>query len=200
LVVYYFTQRKFLVARTPQEPDVAEELVEQLLQQGVTPAVSRQLVRDFGDEVRIQLQYLPHRAAQDPAAVLVEAIKGRWEPPASYLKARAEEERRQREQQTQTLQAKLKAQEEARSELIRATTEALLNKLPERERARLTAEATARINEKSPAVARRPQSRAFSAILNQELTELLLGEFPEDFERTRQQLMREAHIDLNDDL
>jgi plasmid replication initiation protein len=200
IVVYYFTQRKFLVAHTPQETDVAQELCEQLLEQGVTPAVSRQLVRDFGDEVRIQLQYLSHRAPQDPAAVLVEAIKGRWEPPASYLKARAEEKRRQLQQQKQTLQAKLKAQEEARIELTRATTEALMNKLPERDRARITAEATARVNDKSPAVARRPQSRAFSAILNEELTALLLGEFPEDFERTRVQLVREARIDLNDDL
>lgn len=200
LVVYHFTQRKFLVAPPPQEPDTIQELCDQLVEQGVTPAVARQMVRDFGDEVRIQLQYLPYRGAQDPAAVLVEAIKGRWEPPASYLKARAEEQRRQQEQQRQTLQAKLKAQEEARLELLRATTQTLLDRLSEPERSRLIAAATARINDKSPAVARRPHSRAFSAMLNEELTELLLGEFPEDFERTRAQLVREARIDLNDDL
>jgi len=200
LAVYYFTQRKFLVPHTPQEDTVAQELCELLVEQGVTPTVSRQLVRDFGDETRIQLQYLSYRAPQDPAAVLVEAIKGRWEPPASYLKARAEEQRRQQQQQKQSLQAKLKAQEEARLELNRATTQVLLHKLPERECARLTAAATASVNEKSPAVARRPQSRAFAAMLNEELTALLLGEFLEDFERTREQLVREARIDLNDDL
>jgi hypothetical protein len=199
LVVYHFTRRKFQMAPAPQEP-LLQELCDQLVEQGVTPGVAHQLVRDFGDEVRIQLQYLPYRGAQDPAAVLVEAIKGRWEPPASYLKARAEEQRRQQEQQRQTLLARQKAEEKARKELLRATTQALMAKLPDDDRSRLTAAATARVSDKSPAVASRPHSRAFAAMLNEELTELLRGEFPQDFERTRQQLLREAHIDLNDDL
>jgi hypothetical protein len=53
---------------------------------------------------------------------------------------------------------------------------------------------------KSPPVARRPASRAFEAMLNEELAALLRAQYPEEFAATQQRLTREACIDLNDDL
>ena len=133
-VVYHFTKRKYMITREPAAPSLAEELTEKLTEAGVTVGVARQLVRDFGEEARVQLQYLPYRGAQDSAAVLVEAIKGKWEPPASYLKARASEERRREDEKRRNLRAKLESEEEARVELDRATTSTLLSSLDEEKR------------------------------------------------------------------
>lgn len=199
-VHYYFTRRKYLSTGDPRAPDQLSELAEQLVEAGITSAVAEQLVREFGDEVRVQLQYLPHRAAQDPPAVLVEAIKGKWEPPASYLKARAEEERRIAEETQRSLRDKLKAEHEAQSELRRATTFALLDSLDQDEQERLIHSAENIVASKSPAVAQRPQSHAFAAMRNEELAHILEEEHADRFEKTRRRLLRESRIDLDDDL
>jgi hypothetical protein len=131
---------------------------------------------------------------------LVEAIKGKWEPPASYLKARASEERRREDEKRRNLRAKLESEEEARVELDRATTSTLLSSLDEEKREAVLAKARERVAEKSAAVAERPESRAFDAMCKEELREVLVGEYPEEFEKLRQRISRETRIDLNDDL
>lgn len=198
--VYHFVQRKYLVAREVASADVAEALAQELVEAGVTSAIARQLVSEFGDEVRLQLQYLAYRAAQDPPAVLVEAIKGKWEPPASYLKARAEEERRLQQEKAQTLQAKRQAEEEARRELDRRAAQAWLEALPEIRRQEALERITRKVAEKSPTVAQRPTSRAFEAMCQEELDLMARAENPPEFQRIRRRLMRQAHIDLDDDL
>jgi hypothetical protein len=200
LVIYYFTQRKYMLPPKLPSEELGHELVEDLVEAGVTPATARQLVQDFGDEVRVQLQYRVYRKAQDPAAVLVEAIKGKWEPPASYLKARADEERRVEEDKNRSLRAKLKAEEDARAELDRAAVHALLNGLEDAVREDLRQKAMERVAEKSPAVARRPETRAFEAMCQEEITWIILTDYAAEFEKVRQRVEREARIDLNDDI
>ena len=199
-VVYWFTRRKYLVARELPTAEVGEELAAGLLEVGVTPQVAKQLVGEFGDEVRVQLQYLPYRAAQDPAAVLVEAIKGQWEPPASYLKARADEERRQEAAQRHTEEVQRQAEQEAQLELDRAALATLLEEIGEPAREDLLARAAARVQEKSPAVAQRPQSRAYEAMCKEELAQLVAQERGEQLRKLRRKLAKAAKIDLNDDL
>jgi hypothetical protein len=198
--VYRFTRRKYLVTKELPTAEAGEELRAGLEQVGVTTAVARQLVGEFGDEARVQLQYLPYRAAQDPPAVLVEAIKGQWEPPASYLKARAEEERRQEAAQRHSEEAKRQAEQEALEELQRSALATVLHDLGDQEREKLLARAAARVADKSPAVAQRPQSRAFGAMRQEELAQLVAEERGEELKRVRTRLAREAKLDLNDDL
>jgi len=200
LVVYYFTQRKHRTGNQLPQPEQAGDLLDDLAHYGVTPAVGRQLIQQSGDEVRVQLQYLPYRAAQDAAAVLVEAIRGKWEPPASYLKARTEEQKRQEEQKRRTQQAREKAEHDAQLQLVRATSRALFDSLDEPNQQRTLDMARERVAEISPLVAQRPEGRAYEAMCREQLAQILQAEYPDGFETTRQRLIRESRLDLNDDL
>jgi len=199
-VVFHFTRRKHLTDRHRQPDKAIARLTQDVIDLGVTSAVAHAMIEDFGDEVRVQLQYLPYRRAQDPAAVFVEAVKGSWEPPASYLKARADEERRLQQARQQTLREQAQAEEQARDELHKATAEALIRSLSEAEQAELLQHAKDSVAEKSPPVARRPNSRAFEAMVNEELHALLLERHSTEYAETRDRISREAHIDLDDDL
>ncbi len=199
-VVFHFTRRKHLLRLETPSTDITAELAEEISQLGVTPAIARRLVEEFGEETRVQLQYLPFRRAQDPAAVLVEAIKSKWEPPASYLKARAEEERRLQQAERQTAREQAQAQQAARDELKQMAMQILLGDLPLPERTELLQLAKDAVARQSPPVARRPASKAYEAMLNQQLTVLIAQQYPEALTHTCDKLAAETHIDLNDDL
>jgi hypothetical protein len=71
-----------LLPAPPQPMEEERKLIEELTNLGVTQAVARKLVREHPSEViRRQLDYLPHRQADDPAALLVKAIVEDWAPP-----------------------------------------------------------------------------------------------------------------------
>jgi len=200
LVVYRFTRRKFMVRRELAEDSASAELVEQLGEAGVSRGPARNLVKQFGDEVRVQLQYQAYRSADDPAAVLVEAIRGSWEPPASYLKARADEQRRVAEEKTRSLQEKAKAEEDARAELERAVPKAVFDSLNSEQQQELSEQAAERIAAHSPAVAERPSSRAYKAMHREQIDQAITGSYLEECEKVRKRLRKEARLDLNDDL
>jgi len=192
-VIYYFHPRKFLSGKTEAEGgETQEAIVEELVQQGITPGVARALVRDHEEEVRLQLQYLPYRAAQDAAAVLVEAIRGQWEPPASFLKARIDEERRQREEHRRDLRARMQAEVHARKALERAAAEAVFKALDDEEQAKVMEEARKLVAEENPSLARRPTSKAFEALCQEELTGILRREYAGELDRVRETLRQKA--------
>ena len=57
-----------------------------LQQQGVTKKVAEKLAQTYSQEYLLaQVQMLPFRAAKNPAAMLVKAIKENWSPPSTYL-------------------------------------------------------------------------------------------------------------------
>jgi hypothetical protein len=71
-----------LIPVLPQLTEDERKLIEELTHLGVTQAVARKLVREHPSEViRRQLDYLPHRQADDPAALLVKAIVEDWASP-----------------------------------------------------------------------------------------------------------------------
>jgi hypothetical protein len=198
VVVYYFTTRDDPLASEPLPlpgddeldplPETLEDQRQALLDIGVTPAVARQLVDEFGDEVRLQLAYLSYRGAQDPPAVIVEAVRAKWEPPASYLKAQAEERRRLENQQKRQEEETEAEQARAEADLEQQTARALLDALPKGRREALEAEARQRVGERSPLVAGRPQSHAFRAMVAQELAQTLRLQDEARFEKMRRKL------------
>lgn len=213
LVVYYFPSRQYLTGaaensqaqRAQQQPTDAQQLIEELTQQGVTLSVARQLVQQHPQEVRLQLQYLPYRAPQDPAAVLVEAIRGRWEPPASYLKARASKEQRsqprQQEQQgplaVENPTAATRAAPAVRTErpdqaaLALAAQKAVYEALDAHQQAHIRQRAMARLQQENPFVASRPQSRAYEAMLQEEIGAILRAEHGTELAAALAQLQQE---------
>ena len=62
--------------------DEERKLIEELTSLGVTPSVAQKLLREHPpEEIRRQIEYLPHRQADDPAALLVKSIVENWAPP-----------------------------------------------------------------------------------------------------------------------
>ncbi|MDP9349923.1 MAG: replication protein [Chloroflexota bacterium] len=63
----------------------ASVVVVALVDQGVTRSTAEDLVRVHAAEhILAQMDMLPYRPADDPAAVLVKAIRDEWAPPAAY--------------------------------------------------------------------------------------------------------------------
>ncbi len=60
---------------------------------GVTASVAQRLVREDPAEVAQQLAWLPHRKAQDPAALVVRAVHEHWPEPTGARQARLADER-----------------------------------------------------------------------------------------------------------
>jgi len=199
-VVYHFTRRKYLTPESRPTVEQTPELVDELVDAGVTRGVAGKLVRDFGDEARLQLQYLPYRSAQEPAAVLVESIKGKWEPPASYLKARAEKQRRLEKQRLQKAEDAERAQQEAALELTRQAALAALNRLDRGTRPLVIEQAKQRVIDKNPVVAQHPRSRAFQAMQEEETRSIIQDDYAELFREEKERLEQEDRLDLNDDI
>ena len=199
LVVYTFTHRKRQVSEQPPAPDHARELVEMLQEAGVSGAVARQLVDEFGDEVRIQLQYLPYRSAQDRAAVVVEAIRGSWEPPASYLAARRDRDKRAATDRRISEMNLARKTEQERAELARHAGYKVFKSLDMDIRHELKQQAEDHVAQVSPPLSRRRDSLAYKAMLEQQISDMAREAYPEEFQRILNRLETGA-MDLNDDL
>jgi len=199
LVAYRFTSRRYLVEREVASPAQSSELADQLVAAGVTASVAADLVAEFGEEARVQLKYLPFRAPRDPAAVLVESIRGRWEPPASYLQVRKE----QLESQAQQAERQQRVEEARRQHLIQAiehqAADALFADLPNGVRRRIELQANQEVAASSPILARAPDSMAYQAMLRDKVRRAVMSEYPADFNARRESLWARAD-GVGDDL
>ena len=172
-VLYWFAGDQYRkVSGSPQQQE-ANRLVGQLVEIGVTASVAKRLIAKYGSQIQAQLAYLPYRNPHDPAAMLVEAIRNDWAPPASYLKAQtdaeracqeAEAERQHQERRRQTIADRL-----AQRETLRQSLEAL----SPTDRDRLQASARARLQEANPALAAHPDSTAYQIVLEEYIADLL---------------------------
>ncbi len=83
---------------TEQQQHTAEQLVVALSGLGVTRKVASELVQRYPMErIAAQIDMLPYRAAKDPPAVLVQAIREDWAPPSCYEIPEQREARSQEE-------------------------------------------------------------------------------------------------------
>lgn len=197
LVVYRFTARKYMVEKKPAKATEYDELVEQLAAEGVTRSVAEELVAEYGEEARVQLKYLPFRAPRDAAAMLVESIKGRWEPPASYLQVRKEQqEKAQADQERQRL-LKAARQRHLADSIQRQAADAVLASLPRRACRRMAEGAKQRLAAANPLVAQSPDSAAYEAILKERMRQAVMNEYPSRFNEQREALW--ARADGRDD-
>jgi len=199
VVAYRFTSRRYLVEQEMISETKVNELVEQLVAAGVTRTVADQLVAEYGEETRVQLKYLAFRAPRDPAAVLVEAIRGRWEPPASYLQVRkqqTDQEASAREQKTRMDAAKREHIEEM---IQHQAADGVLEDLPEDVRDRIEQQADAEVAASSPVLADRPDSAAYIALLRDKVRRAVMSEYPADFNARRESLFAGAD-GVGDDL
>ena len=79
-----------LPAPTSESSREQERLAARLASLGVTKRAATQLVTKYGAEACLrQCEWLPHRQARDPAAVLVKAIQEQWAAPAALEQGRA---------------------------------------------------------------------------------------------------------------
>jgi hypothetical protein len=109
------------------EPFCNTELLERLVNSGVTEGIARQLIINHPvDQIESQLTALPYRRAKEPAAVLVESIRENWAPPATY----EEESKRNKEERAHKEKIKKQQTEEEKK---RKTIENYLDNLSEKE-------------------------------------------------------------------
>ena len=192
LVVYRFTARKHLVEQKAPRAREQDELVEALVAEGVTQSVAEGLVAEYGEEARVQLKYLPFRAPRDPAAVLVESIRGRWEPPASYLDVRKEKKENAEVQQARQKLIEKARQKQLSDAIERQAADGALAGLPRKARERIREDAHERLARENPLVAQSPESAAYEAILSESVRHAVMNEYPAQFNDQRTALWARA--------
>ncbi len=167
-VIYWFPH-----TAAPAAPNLPTGLLDALAVLGVTTSVARRLITQHGAEVARQLEYLPYRDPHDAPAMLVEAIRGNWAPPASYLKAQAKQA-----QMRQEAEAELRRQQERKHHIeerraaLDASHEALASLSPT-ERRDIESTARRQLTEGNPALAAHPDSAAYEIVLRDYITALL---------------------------
>jgi hypothetical protein len=110
-------------------------LLEKLLDAGVSENIARKLIDDYSEEqILRQMEVLPFRKAQDPAAVLIRAIRENWAPPSTFSR---QQEQKKRERANKEKIAKMKSEEEIK----RVKIENYISKLSRDEEAKLMDEA-----------------------------------------------------------
>ncbi len=193
LVVYQFAsadqpQGRSRQARDPAREADGEDLVQQLMAAGVTRAVAYELVEEFAEQVRLQLEYLPFRTARDTAALLVEAIRGQWAPPASYLQARKQQQEEREAQERERRRREARLRQERAAAIERQAAEAVFAGLPARVRRRIEQQANEEVAAISPVLAAHPDSAAYQALLQDKLMRAVMSQFPADFTAQRDSL------------
>jgi hypothetical protein len=139
--------------------------------------MAEKLVRQHPDRIAEQLDYLPYRSAQDPAALLVEAIRSDWQPPALYLQAQSDAaDARQEAEERRQLEDKRRDRERTRRDRT-DRLEATLQELSIGEYDALFRRAREQLQQTNPMVAGRPDSPAYDALLR-EIVYGLLEESP----------------------
>jgi hypothetical protein len=134
-----------------EEDQVVVALLESLVALGITRKRAEALIAARGPEsVRRQIEMLPYRKAEDPAAVLVRAIDEDWAPPARFGKAtsehRAEERRRSRQEERSKEQAAKEKAEQTR----RSAEDAFWESLDQDGQAEINARAETTLRKKNP--------------------------------------------------
>src|SRR5207249_4136915 len=77
----FSTDTTFGVPQMPDEPSLRERM----LAVGVSPgAIPGLLAQGAPEQIALQLDCLPDRHPEDPAKMLVKAIREEWTPPATY--------------------------------------------------------------------------------------------------------------------
>ncbi len=154
---------------TPRHAD----LLHQLTDIGVSPPVARRLLTQDPDAVARQLEYLPYRDPNDPPAMLVEAIRNSWAPPASYLKARADQEQARRAAEAERQHRQKRRQELAQREEALAECRRALDALSPIRRQQIEAQARHKLQEDNPALAAHPDTAAYEIVLLDYIAALL---------------------------
>ncbi len=96
------------------EEDNAQDVVVILTDLGVTRKTARELTRKHSQEqIRTQIDMLSYRSAENPAAVLVKAIREDWAPPPGY-ETPQQREARTRDEETDQIQRAAAAEENRR--------------------------------------------------------------------------------------
>ena len=127
------------------------ELVRALCDAGVTAWTATLLLRERGEtECREQLAALPHRKAEDPAAVLVASIRNRWAMPGALVRERE----KQRREADRAAKSRARAIVEQHQQQARAALLDRLNALPRSLYASLEARAVSLWHQEQPAAAR----------------------------------------------
>jgi hypothetical protein len=181
-----------MVEEKPAQATEYDELVAQLAAQGMTRSVAEKLVAQYGEEARVQLKYLPFRAPRDAAAMLVESIKGRWEPPASYLHVRKEQQEKAQADQERLRLLEAARQRHLADSIQRQAADAVLGTLPRRARRRIAEDAKQRLAAANPLVAQSPSSAAYEAILKENMRQAVMNEYPSEFNEQREALWGRA--------
>jgi plasmid replication initiation protein len=153
VVVYRF-------GRAVQPPVEHEEIVRKLIDLGVAEPVAVELALADPAGVEEQLGYLPHRAARDPAALIVTAVREQWPAPAASRDT------------TVAPRLEIDAEETAAPQPEDEIGAALAG-LDEAERAELQRKAEEEVRQLNPRVAKYPESAAFRALVRDALAKLV---------------------------
>jgi len=152
------------------------QLLDQLTDLGVTASVARRLLAQSADEVARQVEYLPYRDPNDPPAMIVEAIRNDWAPPASYLKAQAEGEQAHRAAEAERQRREQRRQELHQRQEVLDEYRRALDALPPTRRQQIEAQARQQLRQDNPALAAHPDTAAYEIVLLDYIANLLAEE------------------------
>ena len=146
-VTYTFAEKKkALPVPAAQKSGDSDPLLEKLLQIGISNGAAERLMRKYPrEEIEAQIKALPYRNAENPAALLHQAIKEKWPLPETLLKEEHRMERRSAEQARQEAEARVR--EERRQKI-----ESYILALTPAELAELHQEAEAKARQECPGV------------------------------------------------
>jgi len=154
-------------------------LLDQLTDIGITASVARRLLDQNADEIARQLEYLPYRDANDPPAMLVEAVRNQWAPPASYLKAQAEKEEARQQAEAERQRRQQRRRELDQREQTLAKCRRALDALSPTTRQQIEAQARRQLRQDNPALAAHPDTAAYEIVLLDYIATLLAEETKE---------------------
>lgn len=125
----------------------ARMVLDRLLEVGISSQVADKLLQEHPlEEIRLQLDLLPFRKSDDPAAVLYKSIIDRWNEPSGYLKVREERKNKTKERELMARQDAIKQEGIKRKEVEIEKLEAFFVKLAPDQKA----DVDARAHEKLP--------------------------------------------------
>jgi G3E family GTPase len=124
-------------------------------------------------EIDHQLECLPYRQAQDPAAVLVKAIQEQWAEPAEYRKGKEAEEKKQQAEEENRRRAEAESEQQQHDEERARRIAAFKAQLSAEELEELFEEA---LQDWSPAMQNLYREKGLEASISQSLVDNWIGE------------------------
>lgn len=179
-VVYTFARRQEL----EEVEAVTNDLIRALVGQGVSEGVAKQLFEDYGsDAVHNQLIWLPYRKnVEDPAAVLVEAIRHSWAEPISWKREQGRARKAEQKAEERAKVAQEKAQAQEASEAEKRAVQSVFEGLAPAEREALAAEVAEILKERNPWLSGRgKESPAWEALAAAELKRIVKERYADEF-------------------